>query len=72
MSVVKVLELVGESRHGFQDAVEQAVKRACQTVDGISGVEVVNLTADVDGTDIVEYKANIKVAFAVKTPKAHL
>ncbi len=65
MSVVKVLELVGSSPDGFQDAVERAVDRATQTVDGISGIEVVNLTADVNDGDVVQYRANVKVAFSV-------
>ncbi len=65
MSVVKVLELVGSSGDGFQEAVEQAVERACQTVDGISGVEIVNLTADVNNGRVMQYRANIKVAFEV-------
>ncbi|MFO8059605.1 MAG: dodecin family protein [Bacillota bacterium] len=66
MTVVKVLELVGVSRDGFQDAVNEAVMQARDTVRGISGVEVVNLTADVDNDEIVEYKANVKVAFRVE------
>ncbi len=63
VTVVKVLELVGVSRDGFQEAVREAVRQARDTVHGISGVEVVNLTADVHNDDIVEYKANVKVAF---------
>ena len=63
MSVVNVVEMVGVSRDGFQEAVREAVLEARNTIEGISGVEVVNLTADVRGDDIVEYKANVKVAF---------
>ena len=65
MSVIKVLELVGSSPDGFQAAVEKAVERACETVDGISGVEIINLTADVNNDKVVQYRANVKVAFAV-------
>ena len=63
--VVKVLELVGESHRGWQDAVENAVALAAETVDDITGVEVYNLTANVEDGRIREYKANIKVAFLV-------
>jgi len=63
--VVKVLELVGESPRSWQDAVESAVQEAARTVDHISGVEVYNLTGNVAGGQIVEYKANVKVAFVV-------
>ncbi len=63
MGVVKVLELVGESNNGFEDAIQQAVHRAGSVVNGITGVEVLNMTADVQGNEIMEYKANIKVAY---------
>ena len=65
MTVVKVLELVGESPSSWQEAAQNAVVEAAKTVDNITGVEVYNLTANVDNGRIVEYKANVKVAFAV-------
>lgn len=65
MTVVKVLELVGESKRDFTDAVQNAVSEASKTIDQITGVEVYNLTANVESGRIVEYKANVKVAFAV-------
>lgn len=64
-NVVKVLELVGESPNSWQDAVESAVQEAARTVDNITGVEVYNLTGNVEKGSIVEYKANVKVAFLV-------
>ncbi len=69
MTVVKVVELVGESKTSWQDAVEQAVKQAAQTVRNISGVEVKNWTANVSGDSIVEYKADVHVAFTVDGTK---
>lgn len=63
--VVKVLELVGESPNSWQDAIESAVQEAARTVDNITGVEVYNLTGNVEDGQIVEYKANVKVAFLV-------
>lgn len=65
MTVVKVLELVGESKRDFTDAVQNAVSEASKTIDHITGVEVYNFTANVESGRIVEYKANVKVAFAV-------
>ncbi|MBE3589686.1 MAG: dodecin domain-containing protein [Firmicutes bacterium] len=65
MEVVKVLELVGDSPEGWQQAVENAVQEASKTIDGITGVEVYNLTANVKNGRLVEYKANVKIAYAV-------
>lgn len=69
MTVVKVLELVGESNKDWHEAVDNAVREAAQTVDNITGVEVYNLTANVEGGRVTEYKANVKIAFAVDGSK---
>jgi hypothetical protein len=60
---VKVSEFVGESRRSWQDAVENAVSEASRDVNNISGVEVVNWTANCADNKIVEYKANIRIAY---------
>jgi flavin-binding protein dodecin len=39
MMVVKVIELVGTSRHNWTDAVDNAVVEASKTVENIMGVE---------------------------------
>ena len=62
---VKVVELVGESKSGWQEAVQNAVKDASKTIRNITGVEVLNNTANVKDGNIVEYKANVKIAFKV-------
>ncbi len=69
MRVAKVIELVGESTTGWEDAVKDAVSRASQTLEEIKGVEVYNLTADVKDGQLVEYKANIKLAFGLHEPE---
>ena len=60
---VKVMELVGESHSNWRDAVQNAVKEASKSANNITGVEVYNLTANVDNGQMVEYKANVKVAY---------
>ncbi len=66
MTVVKVLELVGESHVGFEDAIQNAVADASKRVQGITGVEIYNMTADVDQGKIVDYKVDLKVAYVEK------
>lgn len=64
--VAKVIELIGESNSGWEDAVKDAVQKASQTVEDISGVEVLNFTANVEQGQVAGYKANVKLAFGVK------
>lgn len=66
---VKVVELVGESPNGWQEAVENAVAEAAKTIPNISGVEVYNLTANVANGRLTEYKANVKIAYAEGVPR---
>jgi len=66
-NVAKVIELVGKSDKGWEDAAQNAVKTAARTLHGISGIEVVSMTAKVENGKIVEYKTTIKLAFAVET-----
>ncbi|MEW6181687.1 MAG: dodecin family protein [Bacillota bacterium] len=60
---VKVAELVGESPSSWRDAVHAAVSEATQTLGNITGVEVINFTANVENGEIKEFKANVKVAY---------
>ncbi|MDI6601785.1 MAG: dodecin family protein [Thermoanaerobacteraceae bacterium] len=67
MAVIKVLNLVGESKTSWDDAIKSVVKEASKTVKNISGIEVTNQTANVKDGNITEYKANVQVAFKVDT-----
>ena len=63
--VAKVIELVGSSEEGWEDAARVAVKTAAKTLHGITGVEVTSMTAKVENGKIVSYKTSVKIAFAV-------
>lgn len=64
-TTVKVVELVGESDKSWEDAVKNAVREASKTIEGITGVEVVNMTADVKDGELYDYKVDVQIAFPV-------
>jgi hypothetical protein len=66
MSLAKVIEVVGSSPEGFEDAVKRAVSEAQQTLRGISGVDVRNFTLKVRDDRIVEWRVDCKIAFEVQ------
>ena len=66
MPVVKIIELIGSSPKGWEDAAKNAVKEAAKTVKNIKGVHVKRCTAKVKGNTIVEYRADVKIAFIVE------
>ncbi len=63
MGCVKVIEVVGSSKKDWSDAVEIAVAEAVRSVPNVHGVEVMNMTANVEAGKIKEYKADVKVAY---------
>ena len=63
MAVARVTEVISSSKKGFQDAVEDAVKRASKTLRGITGAEVVRQQAKVENNKIVEYRVTVKILF---------
>ncbi len=66
MSAVKIVKVLGESQRSWDDAVNNAVEQACETIDGVTGVEVLNMTADVKDGKVFDYKATVQLAFPVK------
>lgn len=66
--VAKIIELVGSSEQGWNEAIQAALDEAKKTLKGITGLEVTNKTAKVDPQSgrITEYKAGVKIAFGVE------
>jgi dodecin len=67
-SVAKIVEIVGSSNKGWEDAVQVAVNEAKKTIHGIHGIEVKDMTAKVDPNDgrITEYRTSVKLSFGVE------
>ena len=66
MSVIKVIELVGSSSTGWDDAARNAVKEAAESVRSIRGLDVVGQTAIIKDGEIVEYRCNVRLSFVVE------
>jgi hypothetical protein len=64
--VIKIVELIGVSKKGFDDAFAEGVKRAVKTLRNVTGIDVVGQTASVKEGKVVEYKVDLKVAFVVE------
>jgi dodecin len=63
---VKVIEIIGISSKSFDDAINQALKKASKTLKGITGFEVIKHLASVKDGKITRYKVNLKLAFPVE------
>ena len=63
MAVVKIIELVGSSGTSSDDAVQQALTEARQTLRNIKAVDVVSV--GLRGDDLTEWRAHVRVAFLI-------
>jgi flavin-binding protein dodecin len=66
--IAKVIEIIGSSDKGWEDADQEAVNEARKTLHGIHGIEVMDMTATVDENTgkIAQYRASVKLAFGVE------
>ena len=62
-SVYKVIELVGTSSEGWEQAVAAAVTRASQSVRDLRIAEVSELDVQIENGSVMAYRAKIKVSF---------
>lgn len=65
MSVLKVIEILGNSTVSFEDAVRNIVKEASKTVRNIKSVYVKDMQVCVKDNKIFEYRVNAKVTFGI-------
>ena len=66
MSVARVTELSAVSENGFEDAINQAIARATQTLRGIEGAWVKDMNVMIEDGNIVGYKVNLAVTFVLE------
>jgi dodecin len=66
--VAKIIEIIGSSQSGWEEAAQVAIDEARKTIHGIHGVEITDMTAKVDPNTgkITEYRAAVKISFAVE------
>jgi flavin-binding protein dodecin len=64
--VAKVITLIGSSPESFAKAADAAVQEASKTLRGITGADVVSMSAVVEGNKISEYRTTVNVAFGLE------
>jgi flavin-binding protein dodecin len=62
-STYKIIEIVGTSESGFDQAVQNAVEKASETVKAISWFQVLEQRGAVKDGRVTEYQVVLKVGF---------
>ena len=65
MSVLKVIEVLGNSKVSFEDAVQNVVNEASKSVKNIKSVYIKEMQVKVNKNNISEYRVNTKVCFGI-------
>jgi hypothetical protein len=65
MSVVKVIEVIAESKKSWDAAAENAVKEASKSVRNIKSLYVQEMQAVVEDGKITSYRMNAKISFVL-------
>ncbi|MEA3063866.1 MAG: dodecin [Sphingomonadales bacterium] len=64
-NVYKVIEIVGSSPTGIEDAIDGAIARAAATVRDIRWFEVVETRGHVEGGKVAHYQVTLKIGFTL-------
>jgi flavin-binding protein dodecin len=65
-SVYKIIELVGSSKKGWEEAVQNAIKKSSESLRDLRICEVVKLDTKIEDGKIVAYRARVQLSFKVK------
>jgi len=67
MSVLKVIELMGDSDKGWEEAAQEAVNEAAKSIKHIRSVWIQDHAATVEGGKIKRYRVTCKITFEVES-----
>lgn len=62
----KLVEIVGSSETGIEDAIQSAIQRACSTLENVRWFEVTETRGHVENGKVTHYQVTIKVGFTVR------
>lgn len=65
MSIARVTEISSTSTKSFEDAIQNAVKRATETLRNVRSAWVKEQQIKIDNGSIVEYQVNLMITFVL-------
>ena len=64
--VYKRIDLIGISTESFEDAINNAISKASETLSGLSWFEVKELRGSIANSQVKEYQATVVLNFEVQ------
>ncbi len=69
MAVIKVVELMSNSKKSWEDATAKAISKASKSINNIRSAYVQSQSVTVKDGKVAEYRVNLKVSFEVGSSK---
>lgn len=69
MTTLKVIEVLAESNKSWEDAAQNAITEAGETLDGIKSIYIKEFHAQVEDDKIKTYRINANITFALNHSK---
>ncbi|MEZ5041350.1 MAG: dodecin family protein [Saprospiraceae bacterium] len=66
MAVMKVIEILADSKKSWEDATKTAVKKASESVKNIKSAYVQSQSVTVENGEVAKFRVNLKITFEVK------
>ncbi len=66
MSVARVTEISSTSTRGFEDAIQQGIARATQTLRGVTSAWVKEQQVKIQDGKAAEYQVNLVITFVLE------
>ncbi|MES2878644.1 MAG: dodecin family protein [Pseudomonadota bacterium] len=65
MSVAKVIEVSATSTDSFEDAINEGIVRACDTISNVRGAWIKEQKITIENGRISAYRVNMQVTFVI-------
>lgn len=66
MALLKVVEVLAQSEKSWEDAAQQAINDASESVRNIKSIYIKEFEAVVENNNITQYRVNAKISFTVE------
>jgi hypothetical protein len=66
MAMLKVIEVLAESRKSWEDAAQTAVTQASESLHGVKSIYIKDMEATVDNGKVTSFRINAKISFELE------
>ncbi len=70
MSVARVIELSATSDQGFEEAINQGIQRATNTLRNVESAWVKDMNVEIENNQVTVYRVNLAITFVLEEGEA--